>query len=123
MMNWLKEKYISLNLNLWEADMLTGELLKDIVLVQCRPKEIIEYIRKLEAQIVNNHQKLSGEIDRLERLLDRHPVQENPLNPFKKQGEKIDNDWRLGTGNVLWDYSSTSGTSWTIETFLGTSDD
>ena len=107
MMNWQKEKLILLSLSLWEVDMLTGELLKDIVLVQCRPKEIIEYIRKLEAQIINNQQKLSGEIDRLERLLQRHV--EEP-NLFKKQGEQIDNDWHSGTGNVFWDTTTTSGT-------------
>ncbi len=100
--------------------MLTGELLKDIVLVQCRPKEIIEYIRKLEAQVVNNHQKLSGEIDRLERLLDKQPVQDSL---FKKQRDYIDNDWYSGTGNILWDTTTTSGTTWMTETFLGTADD
>ena len=73
--------------------MLSGELVKDLVLVQTHPKEIIEYIRKLEAQVVNNHQKLSGEIDRLERLLDKQSARDNP---FKDQRKKIDN-WELDT--------------------------
>ena len=86
--------------------MLTGILVKDLVLVQTHPKEIIEYIRKLEAQIVNNHQKLSGEIDRLARLLDKQLVQDNP---FKTQGQRIDY-WEQGTSNILWDTHTISGT-------------
>jgi len=49
--------------------MLSGELVKDLVLVQCRPKEIIEYIQKLESEITENRDNMSKISDRLDRLL------------------------------------------------------
>lgn len=90
--------------------MLSGELVKDLVLVQCRPKEIIEYIKKLEAQIVDNHDRLGKEIDRLERLLSQQLT-----NPFQEQTKKSIEEW-------IWDWDTSTSviTPYTIDTTSGT---
>lgn len=90
--------------------MLSGEYIKDLVLVQTHPKEIIEYIQKLEAQIVDNHNRLGKEIDRLEKLLSQqltNPFQESTAKPYKWTW-----DWK--------EFTTTSATPFTIDTTSGT---
>ena len=96
--------------------MLSGELVKDLVLVQCRPKETIEYIRKLEAQITDNNLKLSQAIDRLEILLDKQKEIPNTFKTLKEmplqwEWDKYTDTTTTGTitGNDLLKYT-TSGT-------------